>query len=180
MRRTCAVVLLGIVLCLFVACGNEASSDAAIRNENGALNWTAQELIDALNYEIEETGDSRYLEIPSFTESGEEIVVDDSTFEGLVLTISTNEEGYITEIIIDWTTFSETVERINTCNLIIARLIASIAPDQYNEVWDQLDMGASGTPEYTTSASVDGIGFSYHYRLNGMYQTLTITPDNVE
>ena len=177
MKKKCFfVVLVAFVFCFLISCGTGKSNNATIQVKNGAYDWTAQDLIDALNAEIEETGDSRFLRIPDFNASDEKIVIDDSSFEGLTLTLSVNTDGYITKIVIDWTTFKESLERVNTCGLIIGRLVGSIAPDEYDAIYDQLDMDAPGTSEYTTSASANGTDFNYKYQLNGMYQTLTITP----
>lgn len=170
------ILLIAVAFGILTSCGIGGGSSATLQAKNGAYNWTAQELIDALNYEIEQIGDSRYLEIPDFIASDEEIVIDDRSTDGLKLTLSTNADGYITKIVIDWSNYRESEERVNTCALIITRLVGSIAPDEYNAIIEQLDLDASETPEYTTSASANGTEFNYNYQLKGMFQTLTIAP----
>lgn len=175
MKRFVSLILSLLMSLAMTACGG-ASDGATIRVENGAFNWKAQELIDALNTEIENTGDSRYFSIPDFSESGEKIIIDDSSFDGLVMILENNEEEYVTKISIEWCTFGENVERVNTCALLVGRLIGSIAPEQAEEIYSQLDMDATGTPEYTTEYTVNSVDFVYNYRLKGMNQSLTVSP----
>lgn len=179
MKKVLALLLGLHMLLSLIACGSSSegpADGATLWVENDAFVCKAQDLIDVLNDEIENTGDSRYLSIPDFEGSGEKIVIDDSTFNGLILVLETNDEGFVTKITVEWTTFRETLERINTCGLLIGRLVGSIAPEQAEEIYLQLDFDASGTPEYTTMTSANGTDFVYSYHTSGMYQSMNIFP----
>lgn len=160
-----------ILLILVSSCGGGKSP--VMSAKNGAYNAKPQQIVDALNASIESKGDSRYLKIPDYVSSGEKIEID---WLGLELTLYENEDGYLTKIEIMWSTFNQTTERVNTCGLIIGNLVGSISPENYDTVYDKLDIDASGSHEYTTTAESDGTTYTYKYILNGMYQYLTIEP----
>ena len=173
-----ATVLVSLILAFLLSLSGCDGSSALITIKDGAYNWTPQDLIAAINKSIEDSGDSRYLTIPDYVASGEEIELDTGLISSLSLIFYTNDEGMTTKIEINRDTFNETSEAYKTYFFIVGALIDAISPDEeFDRVIDILDIDAPNETEYTTTVESNGTRYTYEYRLQGMYQYLTIEPD---
>lgn len=176
-------LVLGLVLC---GCTTPAVTEtpeptAAMFVEDGAYNLTPQELIDQLNSFIDYQGDSRYYQIPDYTTSGGDICIESGKIiqgNNVTLQLFENNSGNLSKVVVEWEEWEPTLESRNTYNAIVTFLISAICPEngERNQVLDRLDMDASGTPKYTTTASSNGTQFTYEYTLKGMYTYLTVEP----
>lgn len=180
MKKIVAYILPIAMLLSLAACASSQGADLYV--VNGHYNMGPQELIDAINYGIDQTGDSRYCKYPDFIASGETVKSEGKHIIGddnASLTLYTDGEQQLNKIVIEWVEFRPSQEARNTYNFTVDAIIGGLAPRKSDSsaVFSALDMDAYGTNEYTTTTTVNGSRLTYKYRLNGMYRDLIIEPE---
>lgn len=180
MKKAISILANTIIILALIACS--AGEQADLYVVDGHYNMGAQDLIDAINYGIDQTGDSRYCKYPDFVSSGETIKSEGKHIIGddnASLTLYTDGEQQLNKIVIEWVEFRPSQEARNTYDFTVGTIIGGLAPRKSDSsaVFSALDMDAYGTNEYTTTTTVNGSRLTYKYRLNGMYRDLIIEPE---
>lgn len=168
MKKAFSLLLLIIVVLSLAACSASKSNSLI---ENGAYNITPQEYIDKINSVVEDQGDSRYLQIPSFQESGDKIEID---FIYLTLELTTNDEGNITEIYYEWNAARQGIGY--SLGLYLGCTCQLLGISNSDAVFDELDMMDYTSSGYETTYTDNGTLFSYSTIGNGQFNYLTICP----
>lgn len=164
-------VLSGL-LCILLLCGCASnSSSPELSAENGSFSLTPQEYIDKINEVVQLQEDSRYLEIPDFEASGDNIEI---IFLDLNLELTTDENGYLTKIFYTWDAGRKDIGY--SLGLYLGFTCEMIAPDEGDLIIDKLDMMDAVSEHYETSCTYNGIHFSYRMMGSGEFNYLTIEP----
>lgn len=168
-RKILILFILLISLFMFVSCGNGSSDNSTVKIENGSYLLTPEEYIEFINQCVESTTDSRYLEIPEYTESGESIDID---YIHCTLTIEENENGNIYEIAYYWNGNRKDIGY--SIGLYCSATFDYFSGGQIDEIFDKLDMMNLSTNQYETSCTNNGS--LYSYKKMGEFNWLTISP----
>lgn len=169
-----AASLLCIILVIFLLMGCEAKPQPIMPVSNGAFILTPQEYIDHMNNVVEDQNDSRYLSIPEFEESDKTIDID---WIDLTLTLSTNSDGKIEKIQYKWHSSRTNADRNVNLYLSATIYMTSASSEVGQAVFDNLDIGDSRTPKYSTSYTTNGVQYEYSVWGYGEYNTITIYPE---
>lgn len=163
-----SLIAAGTILLVLTGC---TAPKAEMHVQDGAYSLTPQEYIDRINATVDAQGDSRYLSIPDFQASGDEIEID---FIYLTVQLSTNESGNLTEIYYTWDwTQSGIGENLG---LYLGCTFSLLGIDDVNGTYDALDMMDTSYAGYETTYTENGTLFSYSMIGHGQFNYLTITP----
>lgn len=168
MKKAISLSLIFIIVLSLAACSAPKSNSLI---ENGAYNITPQEYIDKINSVVEDQGDSRYLPIPDFQDSGDMIDID---FIYLTLELTTNDAGNITEIYYTWDATRQGVGY--SLGLYLEYTCQLLGISNSDAVFDELDMMNYTSSSYETTYTDNGTLFSYSTIGNGQFNYLTICP----
>ena len=168
MKKSVVPVLLSILL----LCGCTSNSKSPeLSAGSSSFNLTPQEYIDKINEVVQLQKDSRYLEIPDFEASGDNIEI---IFLDLNLELTTDENGYLTKIFYTWDAGHKDIGY--SLGLYLGFTCEMIAPDEGDLIIDKLDMMDAASEHYETSCTYNGIRFSYRMMGSGEFNYLTIEP----
>lgn len=168
MRRKISLLFIPALAISITAC-SASKSDMYI--ENNAYNLTPQEYINRINDMVAAQGDSRYISIPEFQESGAEIKID---FFYLTVEFTTNNSGKISEIYYTWDGSRRNVG--NNLSLYLGHTFEMLGIRDSDMVYETLDMMDYNYTSYETTYTENGTLFSYSMIGNGQFNYLTISP----
>lgn len=168
MKRAIGIPLISIVVLSLAACSAPKSNFLI---EDGAYNITPKEYIDKINLVVEAQGDSRYLPIPDFLNSGDEIQID---FIYLTLELTTNDAGNITEIYYTWDASRQDIGY--SLGLYIGYTCELLGINDSDTVFDELDMMDYTSSGYETTYTENNTLFSYSTIGHGRFNYLKICP----
>lgn len=165
-------LVLPVLLSILLLCGCTSNSKPPeLSAGNGSFNLTPQEYIDKINEVVQLQEDSRYLEIPDFEASGDNIEI---IFLDLNLELTTDENGYLTKIFYTWDSGRKNIGY--SLGLYFGLTFEMIAPDEEDLIFDKLDMMDAASEHYETGCTYNGIHFSYSMMGSGQFNYLTIEP----
>jgi len=173
MKKLLSLALALLMSVSLAACGS--GNKPLMYISDNAYNITPEEYIGTLNETVEDQQDSRYLSIPEFKNSDEDIDIDRMN---LSLTLTTNDDGLITKISYDWDGTKENV--VGTVGLLLYTTCYMLSPETYESDFDDLDLMDTSSNHYETYCNVNGTKLSYSTMENGKFNTLNIAPDDSE
>ena len=165
-------ILSAIILSAGLALAGCSQAAPIMYVEDGRYNLTAQAYIDLLNEQVEAQNDSRYLEIPDYTFSGDTIDID-GTY--LTVRITADDAGKIEKIRYSWNGGRSGVGY--SIGLYMGMTAEMLAEGESGPAMDALDMMDYTVSSYETSYEISGSVLEYSSTGHAEFNYLTIRPE---
>lgn len=169
-KKLLSLIVLAMSLFTFVSCSNDATNSSAVKIKNGSYLLTPKEYIDFINQNVENMGDSRYLKIPDYVESGETIDID---FIYCSLKITEDGNGNISNIAYYWDGKRSDIGY--SIGLYCSATFDYFSGGQIDEIFNKLDIMNLSVNQYETTCINNGS--LYSYKKMGEFNWLTISPE---